>query len=262
MRDNFTHKTIDTLAKRVGFLCSNPSCKCPTVGPTSGEKSQTIGVAAHITAASLGGPRYDAALSKNERKSIHNAIWLCQTCAKLIDNDLTIYTVMRLILWKNEAEISQFLEHNQTITSSTVIDNSKENAIKLFSALKKTQQLYDYFFNLYKAIFAGCRDFDDVTFQIAKYPSRYYDSIEKPSEQLVKTAAQANEIFLDCILYLEEEVKFLYEQYFLLDKFEYEDDSIGLYNTYLARFFENVCVNQDSRLAIVKEIEEKMRIIV
>ena len=58
MRDDFTFKTKDTLAKRVGFLCSNPNCQMLTVGPNSNvEKHSNIGVAAHITAASEGGPR-------------------------------------------------------------------------------------------------------------------------------------------------------------------------------------------------------------
>tara|TARA_B100000929_G_scaffold5347_1_gene4503 strand:+ start:517 stop:705 length:189 start_codon:yes stop_codon:yes gene_type:complete len=57
MRDDFTKKTKEILAKRVGLLCSNPKCKKPTSGPNSDQnKSTNIGVAAHITAASVGGP--------------------------------------------------------------------------------------------------------------------------------------------------------------------------------------------------------------
>jgi tetratricopeptide (TPR) repeat protein len=63
-----------------------------------------VGVAAHITAASPGGPRYDAALSGAERSAALNGIWLCQTCSKLIDSDLSRYTADLLRQWKTRAE--------------------------------------------------------------------------------------------------------------------------------------------------------------
>lgn len=63
-----------------------------------------IGVAAHITAASPDGPRYDECLSQSERKGIRNGIWLCQNCAKLIDNDPNYYSIAKLKIWKQRAE--------------------------------------------------------------------------------------------------------------------------------------------------------------
>jgi hypothetical protein len=63
-----------------------------------------VGVASHITAASLGGPRYDPSLSPEERSAVANGIWLCQTCAKLIDNDSTRYKRETLTEWKRLSE--------------------------------------------------------------------------------------------------------------------------------------------------------------
>jgi hypothetical protein len=63
-----------------------------------------VGVACHITAASPGGPRYDSTLSPEERSSIRNAVWLCQTCAKLIDSDEVRFTARVLQEWKWIAE--------------------------------------------------------------------------------------------------------------------------------------------------------------
>jgi hypothetical protein len=105
MRDNFTRNTSITLAKRVGWLCSNPNCSVPTVGPNSDTtKSTNIGVACHITAASTGGPRFDPALDSKARGSIENGIWLCQTCSKLVDSDVIKYRVDILKRWKDLAE--------------------------------------------------------------------------------------------------------------------------------------------------------------
>jgi hypothetical protein len=104
-RDEFPVAIKDALAKRVALKCSNPSCQKVTCGPHSEvTRSVNVGVASHITAAASGGPRYDQSLSQEERTSIENALWLCQTCAKLIDNDGQRYSVSLLKSWKISAE--------------------------------------------------------------------------------------------------------------------------------------------------------------
>jgi hypothetical protein len=111
VRDEFDGKTKEILARRVGYRCSNPNCRKLTSGPqTDPAKAVNIGVAAHIKAASRGGPRYDARLSSEERKSIDNGIWLCQNCAKLVDNDEQRYTTDLLIDWKKLSEQAALLE--------------------------------------------------------------------------------------------------------------------------------------------------------
>ncbi len=110
-RDDFTKHTIDTLAKRVSNHCSNPACRKPTTGPHTTEvKAVNIGVAAHITAAAPRGPRFDESLTAVQRKSISNGIWLCQVCAKLVDNDPASYTIGLLRSWKDEAEATALRE--------------------------------------------------------------------------------------------------------------------------------------------------------
>ncbi|MGD2086311.1 MAG: hypothetical protein PVH61_09020 [Candidatus Aminicenantes bacterium] len=107
MRDDFTAKVKDILARRAGMLCSNPNCRKPTSGPHELKlKTVNIGVACHICSASPGGPRYDDAMTSGQRKSVDNGIWLCQSCAKLIDSDETRFTVQVLREWKRIAEES------------------------------------------------------------------------------------------------------------------------------------------------------------
>lgn len=69
-----------------------------------------LGVAAHIAAASPGGARYDAEMSAQQRSDISNGIWLCQTHAKLIDDDELNYPLATLREWKEVAEHMAALE--------------------------------------------------------------------------------------------------------------------------------------------------------
>ena len=111
MRDNFNQATINILANRVGWKCSNPRCRRTTRGAgTEPTDIINIGVAAHITAASKGGPRYDNCMTPQERKSYENGIWLCQSCSKLIDSDVQRYTVEKLKKWKELSEQMAVLE--------------------------------------------------------------------------------------------------------------------------------------------------------
>jgi hypothetical protein len=116
MRDDFKAATKDLLARRVGFKCSNPGCRQPTSVPQADPVgSVNIGVAAHITAASADGPRYDPALTSEQRVSADNGIWLCQTDGKLVDNDKSRYTVECLKTWKSQAEAAAARELEQRL---------------------------------------------------------------------------------------------------------------------------------------------------
>lgn len=44
-----------------------------------------VGNAAHISAAAPGGPRYEEALTPEQRKAHENGAWLCAWCARLVD---------------------------------------------------------------------------------------------------------------------------------------------------------------------------------
>lgn len=104
-RHDFNQPVKEALAKRVAYRCSNPACRSLTTGPHSeSTRFVNVGVASHITAASAGGPRFDARLSHLERSSIENGIWLCQLCAKLIDSDDVRYAVDTLSGWKRVSE--------------------------------------------------------------------------------------------------------------------------------------------------------------
>ena len=107
-RDDFSLQIKRSLSDRVAGKCSNPDCQVSTKGPSNSLISgvSNIGVAAHICAAASGGPRYDETMTREERSSIENGIWLCQNCAQTIDSDSEKYPVGILKLWKASAEAS------------------------------------------------------------------------------------------------------------------------------------------------------------
>jgi hypothetical protein len=99
------------MAHRVGYRCSKPDCGIPTRGAASNDEGTiNVGVAAHITAASPSGPRYDPNLTSDQRKHLSNGIWLCETHAKLVDSDEEHFTLEELFSWKRIAERRSFLE--------------------------------------------------------------------------------------------------------------------------------------------------------
>ena len=106
-RDEFSSALKNMLAKRASFVCSNPECRSLTIAPSDADTFQVlyIGKAAHISAASRGGPRYEPSMSQEERRSIDNAIFLCSSCADMIDcNSGSDYTIIQLRKWKEEHE--------------------------------------------------------------------------------------------------------------------------------------------------------------
>ncbi len=136
-RDDFSVKVIRDLERRVGSRCSNPECRVPTSGPkASNDGVQSIGIAAHITAASEGGPRFDPSLAKEERTSIGNAIWLCANCSIKIDKDPSAYSVSTLRSWKSNAEQEAAEELGKEPVSRKEYDHLHGLAI---GQLKKTR---------------------------------------------------------------------------------------------------------------------------
>jgi hypothetical protein len=106
-RDDFPKPVVQALAKRSAYICANPKCRSLTLFPSKEDLSRTLflGVAAHITAAAEGGPRYDSSLTTEQRSSMENGIFLCAFCSSLIDRNNGIdFPAAILKSWKNEHE--------------------------------------------------------------------------------------------------------------------------------------------------------------
>ena len=139
-RDEFSRPVIDRLAKRAGMRCSNPDCRAPTSGPSADGPSgvTNIGVAAHICAASPGGARYASKMTPEERSDIGNAIWLCQTDAKLVDDDEYTFSESLLRAWKDVAEQIAALEaRGYAVTRARPFADLENKAPKLIAEMRE-----------------------------------------------------------------------------------------------------------------------------
>lgn len=103
----FKRATVDILAKRSGYICSNPDCQKSTVGPNDDPvKSTTIGEAAHIFGQREGSARFRKTMSDMARAEITNGVWLCRNCHKLVDCDENQYPAELLFKWRENQENS------------------------------------------------------------------------------------------------------------------------------------------------------------
>ncbi len=133
MRDEFSNKTKETMAKRVAWRCSFPGCGRLTIGPGHKDSADVVnlGEAAHINAASPKGPRFDEAMASEQRKSIDNGIWMCRHHARIIDSDYFNYSSATLKQWKRLAEEETYrllkeLERDEIKKPTTLIAIGQE----------------------------------------------------------------------------------------------------------------------------------------
>jgi hypothetical protein len=192
-RDDFSPSTIKAAGERVGLLCSFCGCLTKAASAESEKKVSSIGVAAHICAASPGGPRYDPSMTVDERKSIENCIWMCETHARLIDTDVVSYPRERLLQMKKTAEerTRKALEEGRSsfnfiessgfeiaVTKEILEESIKEgnysklkNILNFLEHVTKTaelQDLYDY----YKIVYLFYCDRTELIQMLEYYKSK------------------------------------------------------------------------------------------
>ncbi len=135
-RDNFSDITKLRLALNVRFMCVYPPCQKATHGPSlSGDTLINIGNAAHITAASTNGPRYDASLTPEQRRAYENGAWLCATHATLVDRAPEDFPPSVLQGWQRSAEARARNDVYGVSTAATTTQPEISSALAKFIPL-------------------------------------------------------------------------------------------------------------------------------
>jgi len=146
-RDDFPKPVRELLARRVGYRCSNPNCRILTAGPGDNVGGTVdVGVAAHITAAAKGGKRFDPHLTKEERRSAENGIWLCQIHAKLVDDAPERFTVELLREWKRLSEQAARLEIEELDKGLPARYAADIEALKFYAGAFDRSAFKDHFY--------------------------------------------------------------------------------------------------------------------
>lgn len=138
--DGFSKSVVESLAKQVAYVCSNPACNTQTLGPSAKHSGSTnVGVAAHICAASPGGPRYETNQSPEERRSAANGIWVCNNCSRRIDSDEKSYSRELLHQWKASAVSAASRQMGRKVLQDADVDARLASA---FRALPSQQSQF------------------------------------------------------------------------------------------------------------------------
>lgn len=95
---SYNEKTIKRLFAHSGNRCA----RCRTAPIVIGDT--VVGDICHLRARSKKGPRYDPALSPDQRNAYENLILLCKPCHSLIDSNESLYPVSYLEVLKHDHE--------------------------------------------------------------------------------------------------------------------------------------------------------------
>ena len=263
-RDDFTQQIKDKLYERVGGKCSNPNCRKETKGPHSNPtKSVSIGVAAHITAASEGGPRYDSEMSSEERRSIENGIWLCSTCAKMIDSDPDAYPVELLRNWKKMAEDEQARIINQGeifLTKKDLSESSRKMVAyrEIKKALDILHGLLQFAYNYWSCNFKDRYQGISLEKELAVHSKLYENELEV-IRNYTKQCQELHKILLEYSLDIGQDVSQKINTYCNYLEFSYQKDGCGFYNNYWVCFFQMLETYFDSLESLKKDIDDSLR---
>lgn len=254
-RDDFKQKDKDILAARVGYMCS--LCGKPTVGPQrGGSGSVKLGDASHIAAASPGGPRYDAAMTAEERSSIDNGIWLCKECAWKIDHDVDYYTTERLNEIKSRAETNQLA----SMSNRNVLNHDKAILNSLFKTYSDLKSSRLYFFAYYQENFSHISSAYEISEIISRYWENLYSSLYDYVKSHNKCLENLGELLCSHSMEISDELYSNLEAYLNDFSFSYSSDGmVGMYNDYYGKFFMMIAGNNEKQEKREKKIEKSFR---
>lgn len=124
-RDDFTRHTKSKLAESANGRCVRPGCGRLTqcTDPVTNLRVN-FGAAAHDSAASSGGPRFDPFLTPEQRRAFENGAWLCMSCATIVDRLSHLFPQGTLRGW--QAQAIRFLASGVLISTPLVQINITE----------------------------------------------------------------------------------------------------------------------------------------
>jgi hypothetical protein len=102
-RSDYAAKTLEAVARYSGGLCYYPGCPRPVTTEVNGEIRLTVEVVP-IRGAAPESPRYDSAMTDDQRQDLRNLLLLCDQHRREVDAREIVYPVEVLHRWKAQRE--------------------------------------------------------------------------------------------------------------------------------------------------------------
>ena len=131
-----TVKTIKTLFAKSGNECAFPGCKEKLIY----DDNKIMCDIAHIEARSIGGPRYNAMQTEEERNCVENLICLCSNHHKLIDSYPEKYSVAYLKEIKKNHE--SICSYKQNFDYEAIFEKNEETILYFNQLLEINRKKY------------------------------------------------------------------------------------------------------------------------
>lgn len=209
--------------------------------------------------AAEGRPRYNPDLTPEERSSIENGIWLCRSCARLIDSDERVYSIELLRMWKDAAEYEQSCIINQTdnwLKTNVVFENRKNIACrKAKEVLDNLHGILQYAYEYWNHNFENRHYGSFLENELMEHWVLYEDDLKRIYTFQEKRVL-LNEVLLEYSLDLGPEICKEINNYCNYLNFSYQSDTCGLYDNYWRCFFEMLSTCFDILVGIKNNVDD------
>ncbi|MBR4102004.1 MAG: HNH endonuclease [Oscillospiraceae bacterium] len=256
MRHDFSQAIKKQLCANVGGKCSNPNCRKATTWPDyTGTKSDSIGEAAHIYAASTeDGPRLNPQMSVDDIKHISNGIWLCSNCHTMVDRDVQRFPAELLKKWKHDAEYAQYCEISGSNVPNIVSPNDakKEHLQSLRTSIEALHSLLNKSLDYYNQ---SLRRFGiTLDAEIAERNILYHNNLEYIYTEFNDSKQKIGELLSKYSLEYGMELSSLINQYGEAIAFKTHSDCFGDIVDYWSGFFKVIDTSNELRQQLFQSI--------
>ncbi len=125
-----------------------------------------------------------------------------------------------------------------------------EYAQYVCSKLQEVHEKYEQFHQIWETNFSRM-NFHEVIDAFEKC-----NMFDNEIEQLKKMEEELEQLYRESAIFIKSSFRKKLRQYLDLGKFTFQHDSIGLFNNYYKKFFENLIEKRDERRLLFRELEK------
>jgi len=134
------------------------------------------------------------------------------------------------------------------------IKKNFEYAQRIASELQEVHDGYERLVRVWEENFAHMPFHKAI--EVFEKHADMYDNEKYYIQQLVKKEEQLEKLYKESLIFLKTSFRKELKQYLELSKFVYHHDSLGLFNNYYEKFFENLNKKKEKRRLLFNELEK------